>query len=62
MFNHDEIFLYHDSSYIEDTLKLYLPRKEYLREVGLNAQKRCYAEHDISVRIKQLDKIIKELV
>lgn len=53
-----EILLYDSFGYLTVLLKKVLENKNELREIGLNAQKRCYKNHDISVRIKELLKIM----
>jgi len=57
-----EIMLYEDFDDLKVQLKYWLNNKHELRQIGLNAQKRCYKDHDISVRIQELDKLIKEYV
>lgn len=62
MFNDSsEIMLYNSFDQLESKLSIYLHMPKTLRQIGLNAQKRCYAEHDISVRIQELIQIIKEI-
>ena len=56
-----EIILYNDFDELVLGLKFFLRDKNLLRKIGLNAQKRCYKDHDISVRIKELIKIMEQL-
>ncbi|MCK9543722.1 MAG: glycosyltransferase, partial [Novosphingobium sp.] len=59
MFEPDsEIVLYKNYNDMKEKLTFYLKSKEILREIGINAQKRCYKDHDISIKIKELIKII----
>jgi len=66
MFADSEIIYYNNYNDILRMLNFYLRTPEVmaslLRKKGLDAQKRCYKDHDISVRIKQLVKIIEENV
>ncbi len=55
-----EVFLYKGFDQLVSKLQIYLDKPELLKTIGLNAQKRCYKDHDISVKIKELLKIIKE--
>jgi len=57
----DEILLYKDFEDLIIKLSTALTHKKNLREIGLRAQKRCYKDHDISVRIKELLKIMEQL-
>ncbi len=56
-----EILLYKDFEDLVQKLAVALTHKNNLRRIGLNAQKRCYKDHDISVRIKELLKIMEQL-
>jgi glycosyltransferase involved in cell wall biosynthesis len=62
MFADDEIYYYDNYEEIPNILNSLLSNKELLRQTGLKAQQRCYKDHDISVRILQLNKIIKEIL
>jgi len=57
----NEILTYIDMKEMVENLK-WLQYPLQLKEIGLNAQKRCYKDHDISVRIKELDNIIKGVI
>lgn len=62
MFNKgDEILLYKTFKDLIGILQLTLSQPSVLRQIGLSAQKRCYKDHDISVRIKELLKIMETL-
>jgi len=56
-----EIILFSDFQMLIDKLAYYLNHKDKLKKIGINAQKRCLKSHDISIRIKELQKIIKTL-
>lgn len=56
-----EILYYKNFEDVVNQLHFYLGCKDRLKEIGLEAQKRCYKEHDISIRIKELIKIIEEM-
>ncbi len=58
-----EILLYKNLDDITTQLIRFLLRKNTLRgkAIGLNAQTRCYKDHDISIRIQELIKIIEEI-
>ena len=56
-----EILLYEDFEDIVSLLYCYLGQKDRLKQIGVNAQERCYKDHDISVRIQELIKIIEEI-
>lgn len=58
----EEVLLYTTFADMKEKLKMWLREPEGLKLMGWKAQQRCYKDHDISVRIKQLDKIIKELI
>ncbi len=55
-----EIILYKDFADLLGALEVWLDYPDHLEEFGLNAQRRCYRDHDISVRIKALLNKIKE--
>jgi len=55
-----EVFLYKNLEDIIDKLDTWLSYPGILKDVGKLAQQRCYRDHDISVRIQELLKIIKE--
>lgn len=55
-----EILYYKNFEDVVNHLHFYLGCKDRLKEIGLEAQKRCYAQHDISNRIQELIKIINE--
>jgi spore maturation protein CgeB len=57
-----EIIVYNTYEELVTKLKVGLNNTDILRQIGLAANKRCYQEHDISIRIQQLDKIIKEVI
>ncbi len=57
-----EVFLYKNLKDMVDLLYTWLSYPAILKDVGKLAQKRCYKDHDISVRIQELLKIIKENV
>ncbi len=58
-----EIILYQNYNNLKDILDFIFTKKHFdkLKDIGLNAQKRCYKEHDISIRIKKLISIIEKL-
>lgn len=56
-----EILLYKDFGNMVGLLHAYLGIPKVLRMIGKRAQKRCYKDHDISVRIKELLKIMEKL-
>lgn len=58
---HFEILLYRDYGEIISLLQASLVNKESLRNVGIKAQKRCYRDHDITVRVDSLIKHIDRL-
>jgi len=57
-----EILLYSSFQELLFILSAYSVNKDMLKQIGLNAQTRCHKDHDISVRIQELDKLIKEYV
>ena len=57
----DEILLYKDFVDLVIKLSIAMMHKNDLRKIGLRAQQRCYKDHDISVRIKKLIKIMDKL-
>lgn len=59
-FLNNEIFLYENYDEIPVKLNWILKDEELQKYYGEMAEKACYEHHDISIRIKQLDKIIKE--
>lgn len=59
--NNQEILLYKNIEDIEEILSLYLTMPNTLKMMGCHAQERCYKDHDISVRIQELFKILKEI-
>lgn len=56
-----EILLYKSLKDINETLQNFLKYPEQLKQIGANAQARCYKDHDISVRIQELFKILEEI-
>ena len=56
-----EILLYKNFENMVGLLRIYLRNPEILRSIGKRAQIRCYKDHDISVRIKELLKIMEKL-
>lgn len=56
-----EIIIYDGFAELQICLDFYLRDKSLLRRIGLNAQLRCWEDHDISVRIKELIKIMESL-
>ena len=56
-----EILTYKTIEDMMSTLDYYLNAEEELVLIGKNAQERCYKDHDISVRIQELLKILKEI-
>lgn len=62
MFNEgSEILLYNNFGNLVGLLYAYLKNPKLLRMIGKRAQARCYKDHDISVRIKELLKIMELL-
>lgn len=57
----EEIFTYYDTRDLINKLKCLLPAKKLLAKVGQNAQHRCYRDHDITIRIKNLLNYLQEL-
>lgn len=55
-----EVLLYKNIDDIINHLKWAKQHPDILKMIGFNAQQRCYKDHDISVRIQELLKIIKE--
>ena len=56
-----EVLTYEYVDDMIDTLKKYLKKPDMLRKIGLAGQKRCYAEHDISVSVPKLLKILAKV-
>jgi len=62
MFEEGEILYYKDYDDMVDELNFWINEHKYnLRNIGLKAQARCYKDHDISVRIKELLNIMEQL-
>ena len=55
-----EVLTYATFDNIVTTLNYVLKNPDILQTIGNKAQKRCYKDHDISVRIQELLKIIEE--
>jgi len=58
----EEIVTYDNEAELALYLSMMLNNKVATRDMGLCGQKRCYRQHDISVRIKELIAIIEEKI
>lgn len=60
-FSGHEILTYNNFENIVSTLNHVFKNPKTLKQIGLNAQQRCHSTHDISIRVQQLLKNIKEI-
>lgn len=58
--DNDEIILYDDYAELIVSLSMMIKNKVAMKDLGMSAQKRCYKDHDISVRIQDLIEVIEE--
>jgi len=57
-----EILTYIDWSDLKEKLNYYLRNPIELNEIGLNAEKRCKKEHNISFRVDEIFNFLKEVI
>jgi glycosyltransferase involved in cell wall biosynthesis len=58
---YQEVITYRNFDDMLINLDYYLTDEDELSRIGYKAQKRCYKDHDISIRIQELLKMIKEI-